>query len=201
MCFFKLIVLGFSVLNMVVQLLDFVGVDLVLLSLHLLLLGKLVLVGLTKSINFIYPLFMFVDLMVSESFLASCFSLVFIDLGHALLLKVNDFLVQLLTLLLFFLEAFFKRSYLDTAGLQVFLVLGKLLVKVIHCTLVFGVSFIHHLLSILDFTLERLHLRMSLTQLLLRCFVVSGHSFQFSMFAFKLRLSRCMKCFQFRYFL
>ena len=93
MCFFKLIVLGFRVLNMVIQLLDFVGVDLVLLSLHLLLLGKLVLVGLTKSINFIYPLFMFIDLMVSESFLASCFSLVLIHLGHALLLKVNDFLI------------------------------------------------------------------------------------------------------------
>ena len=108
MCLFKLIVLGFSVLNMVVQLLDLIGVDLVLLSFHLLLLGKLILVGLAKSINFIYPLFMFIDLMVSESFLASCFSLVFINLGHALLLEVNDFLVQLLTLLLFFLEAFFK---------------------------------------------------------------------------------------------
>lgn len=154
MCFFKLIVLGFSVLNMVVQLLDFIGVDLVLLSFHLLLLGQLVLVGLTKSINFIYPLFMFVDLMVSHSFLASLFSLMFIDLGHALLLKVNDFLVQLLRLLLFFLEAFFKRRYLDTAGLQVFLVLGKLLVKGIKCTLVFGISFIHYLFSILDFTLE-----------------------------------------------
>ena len=47
MCFFKLIVLGFSVLNMVVQLLDFISVDLVLLSFHLLLLGQLVLVGLT----------------------------------------------------------------------------------------------------------------------------------------------------------
>ena len=154
MCFFKLIVLGFSVLNMVVQLLDFIGVDLVLLSFHLLLLGQLVLVGLAKSINFIYSLFMFVDLMVSESFLARCFSLRFIDLGHVLLMKVNDFLVQLLTLLLFFLEAFFKRRYLDSTGLQVFLVLGKLLVKVINCTLVLGISFIHYLFSILDFTLE-----------------------------------------------
>jgi hypothetical protein len=64
-------VLGFSVLYMVIQLLDFIGVYLVLLSFHLLLLSQLVLVGLAKSINFIYPLFMFVDLMVSESFLAS----------------------------------------------------------------------------------------------------------------------------------
>jgi hypothetical protein len=56
---------------MVIQLLDFIGVYLVLLSFHLLLLSQLVLVGLAKSINFIYPLFMFVDLMVSESFLAS----------------------------------------------------------------------------------------------------------------------------------
>ena len=71
MCFLKLFVLGFSVLYMVIQLLDFIGVYLVLLSFHLLLLGQLVLVGLAKSINFIYSLFMFVDLMVSESFLAS----------------------------------------------------------------------------------------------------------------------------------
>lgn len=126
----------------------------VLLSFHLLLLGKLVLVGLAKSINFINPLFMFVDLMVSESFLAGRFSLGFVDLGHVLLLKVNDFLVQLLSLLLFFLEAFVKRSHLDTVGLQGFLVLGDLLVQVINLTLVLDISFIHYLFSILDFTLE-----------------------------------------------
>lgn len=94
MSFLKLLMLGFRVLKMVVQLLNFICIYLVLLSFHLFLLGQLVLVGLAKSINFIYPLFMFVDLMVSESFLACSFSLSFVDVGHILLLKVDDFLVE-----------------------------------------------------------------------------------------------------------
>ena len=96
---------------------------------------------------------MLIYLVISKSFLTSSISLGFIDLGHVLLLKVNDFLVELLTLLLLFLQTLFKRSYLDTAGLQVFLVLGELLVEVINCLLMLRISFIHDLFSILDLTL------------------------------------------------
>ena len=92
--------------------------------------------------------------MVSDCFLTSCISLVFVDLRHVLLLKVNDFLIQLLSLLLFFLKSFFKGGNLDTAGLQVLLVLGKLLVEIIYYTLVLGISFVHYLFTILDFTLQ-----------------------------------------------
>ena len=148
---------------MVVQLLNFILVYLVLLSFHLLLLSKLVLVGLAKSINFIYSLFVFIDLMVSVGFLAGRISLSFVGLRHVLLLKFNDFLVQLLAFLLFFLVAFSQRSNLEPVRLQTFLVLGKLLIETINCSLVLGVSFVHYLFSVLEITLELLYLSLVLT--------------------------------------
>lgn len=112
--FLNLWVLGFNILNVVLKLLDFILAYLVLLSFKLFLLSKLILVGLTKSINFINPLFKFINLMVSERFLGGSLSLGFINLSHVLLLKINDFFIQLLGFLILVFDSFFKGVDLDS---------------------------------------------------------------------------------------
>ena len=153
MSLLKLLMLVLCVLNMIIQLLYLISIYLILLSFHLFLLGKLILVSLTQCIYFIYSLFVFIDLVVSDGFLAGCFSLVFVYLGHVLLLQINEFFIERLTLLFFFLQAFFERRHLNFVVFETFLVLRQLVIEVVNCGLVLGISFIHDLFTVLDFCL------------------------------------------------
>ena len=177
--FLHLGVLGLNVFNVVVKLLDFILADLVLLCFQLFLLGKLVLVGLTKCIDFINPLFEFIDLMVSERFLGVCLSLSFVDLGHVLLLKINHFFVQLLALLFLVLQSFFQGIDLHSCLFQIFLVFFKVLVQSISGALVLLFSFIQDFLSVSNFTFQMGDLSLCLCEVLSSCGVVVLGGFQF----------------------
>ena len=193
--FLNLGMLGFNVFNVVFKLLNFILAYLVLLSFQLFLLGQLILVGLTKCINFINPLFEFINLMVSERFLGGSFSLGFIDLSHVLLLEINHFFIQLLDFLILVFDSLFEGIYLDSGLFQIFLMLFKVLIQGISCSRMLLISFIHNFLPVSNFIFKMFYLLLCLSEVFRSCTMMVLGCFQFLLDLLQSRFQRSNLCF------